>query len=64
MSKKLFFILISLLMISSFVLGACAPTPAPVEEVEEVEEMEEVEEEEERQKKRKWQKKLWAKRFP
>ncbi len=44
MSKKLFFILISLLMISSFVLGACAQTPAPVEEVEEVEEMEEVEE--------------------
>jgi ABC-type transport system substrate-binding protein len=45
-SKKLFFILISLLMISSFVLGACAQAPAPVEEVEEVEEMEEAEEEE------------------
>jgi len=44
-SKKLFFILLSLLMIGSFVLGACAPAPAPVEEVEEVEEMEEVEEE-------------------
>ncbi len=45
MSKKLFFILISLLMIGSFVLGACAPAPAPVEEAEEVMEAEEVEEE-------------------
>lgn len=47
MSKKLLFILISLLMISSLVLAACAPEPAPVEEVEEVEEAEEVMEEEE-----------------
>jgi len=46
-SKKLLFILISLLMISSLVLAACAPEPAPVEEVEEVEEAEEVMEEEE-----------------
>ena len=45
MSKKLFFILLSLLMVGSFVLGACAPAPAPVEEVEEVEEAEVVEEE-------------------
>ena len=43
-SKKLFFILLSLLMIGSFVLGACAPAPAPVEEVEEVVAVEEVEE--------------------
>ena len=47
MSKKLFFILISLLMIGSFMLGACAPAPAPVDEVEEVEEVEEAEEAEE-----------------
>jgi len=35
-SKKLFFILISLLMVSSLALGACAPAPEAVEEVEEV----------------------------
>jgi ABC-type transport system substrate-binding protein len=40
-SKKLFFILISLLMIGSFVLGACAPEPAPVEEAPAAEEAEE-----------------------
>jgi ABC-type transport system substrate-binding protein len=37
--------LIALLMISSLVLGACAPEPAPPEDVEEVEEVEEAEEE-------------------
>jgi len=45
-SKKLLFILVSLMMISSLVLAACAPEAAPVEEVEEVEEAEEVMEEE------------------
>ena len=34
MSKKLLFILISLLMISSLVLGACAQTSEPIEEAE------------------------------
>jgi peptide/nickel transport system substrate-binding protein len=31
-SKKLFYLLIALLLFGSLVLGACAPTPAPVEE--------------------------------
>jgi len=46
-SKKIFYLLIGLLMIGSLVLSACAPEPAPVEEPEEVEEVEEVEEAEE-----------------
>ena len=47
MSKKLIFILLSMLMVSALILGACAPAPAPVEEVEEVEEVAEAEEVEE-----------------
>lgn len=50
MTKKLFYILIALLLFSSLVLGACAPEPTPTEEavvvVEEEAEAEEVEEEE------------------
>ena len=33
MTKKLFYILIALLLFSSLVLGACATTPEPTEEV-------------------------------
>ena len=47
MSKKLFYLLIVVLMFGSLILGACAQTPEPVEEVEEVEEAEEMEEAEE-----------------
>ncbi|MCJ7733849.1 MAG: ABC transporter substrate-binding protein [Anaerolineales bacterium] len=48
MSKKLFYILIALLVMSSMVLGACAPKPAATEEAVVVEEVvaEEVAEEE------------------
>jgi ABC-type transport system substrate-binding protein len=46
-SKKLFYLLIALLMIGSLVLGACSPEPEVVEEPEEVEEVEEPEEVEE-----------------
>lgn len=47
MSKKLFYLLIALLMVGSLVLSACAPEPTPTEEPEEVEEVEETEEVEE-----------------
>jgi len=46
-SKKLFYLLIALLLFSSLVLGACAQQPEPVEEAPEVEEVEEAEEAEE-----------------
>ena len=44
MSKKLFYLLIAMLLFGSLMLGACAQQPEPVEEVEEVKEVEEVEE--------------------
>ena len=47
MSKKIIYLLISMLMIGSLVMSACAPAPEPVEEVEEVEVAEEPEEAEE-----------------